>query len=410
MKKLIMTQTQNPSSSNPNYAHLPDELLSKILEHVPETVSKVNSMFNVDDEPVQQGIEYLREQGMVTMLPDGGISESVIAVDGSVIVEKMSSYDLLLALAVGVEGLTTDPETPWGGDRNQYYQWQTVLPHGEANARLSQGIMFLMELSVLANAGHEVRIMDGAHFSSIIKINGMLSAKDENADENYAEALKKFLSDTYSKIIPDIPDIIRAAFNDDRIISLAKYSSSRDIINSYLTQFNINLDDKTFFTLALNEGEYMKPRPVGQSAEEREKIWDDLHIRCNLEIPDVDLNELNAQLQRSIMPLRTKDENRNPKESELYFMYYKPFEDAPAYKIELKKSLAVDTERLEKYLRSLKNQVVFPQIREPYPQYLVDLMAKSIATGMFAIKEAIMLSPELQIDKGKMNLLMHYRT
>lgn len=405
-----MFQNSNPSSSSPNYAHLPDELLSKILGQVPETVNKVNAMFNVDDEPVRLAMESLRQRQMISTLPDGNISQSVIAVDGSVIVEKMSSYDLLLALAVGVEGLTSDGETEWGGDRNQYYQWQTAIPHGEANARLSQGIMFLMELSVLANAGHEIRIMDGAHFSSIIKINGMLSAKDENADENYADALRKFLSDTYSKIIPDIPEIIHSAFNDDKIISFAKYSSSKDIINRYLNDYSINLDDKTFFTLALNEGEYMKPLPVGQSEEEKEKIWNDLHIKCNLDLPDVDLNQLNAELQQAILPLRTRDLRGQSKDSELYFMYYKPFEDAPAYKIEIKKSLALDTQRLEMYLRSIKNQVVFPQIREPYPQYLVDLMAKSIATGMFAIKEAIMLSPDLKIDKGKINLLMHYRT
>jgi hypothetical protein len=53
---------------------------------------------------------------------------------------------------------------------------------------------------------------------------------------------------------------------------------------------------------------------------------------------------------------------------------------------------------------------VFPEIREPFPQYLVDLMAKSISGGMFAIKEAIRLSLDLKIDKGKFNLLFNYRT
>ena len=47
---------------------------------------------------------------------------------------------------------------------------------------------------------------------------------------------------------------------------------------------------------------------------------------------------------------------------------------------------------------------------EPYPQYLVDLMAKSISLGMYAIKEAIRNSPDLKINEGKFNLLFNYRT
>jgi len=59
---------------------------------------------------------------------------------------------------------------------------------------------------------------------------------------------------------------------------------------------------------------------------------------------------------------------------------------------------------------SIKRQIVFPEIREPYSQYLVDIMAKGISTGMVAIQEGIKLSPDLKIDKGKFNLLFNYRT
>jgi hypothetical protein len=386
-----------------NYSHLPDELLAKILDRVPATVEKMNGMFDIQDEPIRQGIEHLRKLGKLSKLSTSEYSNSLIAVDGSFILERMTGSDLLLAVAVGVEGLTEDKTKDWGEERNQYYQWQTVLSHDEANARLGQGVMFLMELSVLANAEHDIRIMDGAHFTSILKINSMLSAKDDNVGEEYAQALRDFLKETYKKIIPDIPDIIKAAFNDDKIIALAKYSSSRDIIDAFLSEYKIKIDDKTFFSLGLNEDEYLIPLSVGQSAEERRKIWVDLHIKCNLDIPEKD--ELNVSLENAIRPLTTKN-----KESELYFTYYKPYQDGPAYRIEIKKSLAQDIKRFEKYLLSIKKQIVFPEIREPYPQYLVDLMAKSISTGMFAIEEAIKLSPALNIDKGKFNLLFNYRT
>jgi hypothetical protein len=310
---------------------------------------------------------------------------------------------LILSVAVGVEGLTEDKNKDWGEGKNQYYQWQTVLPHGEANARLAQGVMFLMELSVLAGCDHEIRIMDGTHFTPILKVNSMLSAKEEQASTEYINGLREFLGDTYEKLIPDIPDIITSAFNNDAIIALAKYNSSQDVINSYLSDCGINLDDKTFFSLGLDEDEYLIPLSVGQSKEEQEKIWNDLHIKCNLDIPEQ--AELNKALAKAIYPLTTKG-----KQSELYFTYYKPYQDGPSYRIELKKTLALDQARLEKCLLSIKKQIVFPEIREPFPQYLVDLMAKNVAVGMFAMQEAIRLSPNLKIDKGRFNLLFNYRT
>jgi len=400
-------EIQNPRS----YAHLPEELLGKILENIPATVDKMNRLFDIQDEPIKAGMDDLKKRGMIELLSSTDYSTSLMAADGGMILEKMTGTDLLLAVAVGVEGLGKEDTQDWGSEKNQYYQFQTVLPHDEANSRLVQGIMFLMELSVLANADHEIRILDGTHFTPIIKINSLLSADGEKIGSVYTDALKDFLKETYKKIIPDIPDIIKAAFNDDKIISLAKYSSSRDVIDAFLSKHKIHVDDKTFFSLALSQDEYLKPLSVGQSQEERRKTWDDLRINSNLELPNNEQEKLNKALIEAINPIRTKDKfTSKQKPSEIFYTYYKPYEDGPAYKIEMKKTLAEDKKRLERYLLSIKKQIVFPEIREPYPQYLVDLMAKNVAGGMFAIQEAIRLSSDLKIDKGKFNLLFNYRT
>jgi hypothetical protein len=391
-----------------HYAHLPEDLLSKILENVPATVSKMNELFDIQDKPIENGMKALRDNGLIMKNDTTEFSNSLIAVDGGVVLEKMTGTDILLAVAVGVEGLTVDPNSGWISDKNQYYQWQTVIPHDEANARLCQGIMFLMELSVLANAEHEIRIMDGTHFTPLIKINSLLSAKEERAGPQYVKALKDFLKETYEKIIPDIPDIIKSALQDDKIIAIAKYSSSRDIIDAFLNTEGISIDDKTFFSLALNEDEFLTPFSVGQSEEEREKIWNDLHITCNLKIPEE--NDLNTKFEEIVKTLRTKNIKSGHKESELYFTYYKPYQDGPAYRIEVKKNLAKDLKHLKKTLLSIKKQIVFPEIREPFPQYLVDLMAKNVAGGLYAIQEAIRLSPDLKLDKGRFSLLFNYRT
>lgn len=398
-----MNEIENPQ----HYAHLPEELIGKILENVPSTVNKMNELFDIQDKPIQKGIEELKAKGLIKKNDSKDFSKSLIAVDGGVVLEKMTGTDILLAVAVGVEGLSEDTSAGWNSPGNQYYQWQTVLAHDEANARLCQGVMFLMELSVLANAEHEIRIMDGTHFTPLIKINSLLSAKEERAGPQYTEALKDFLKETYAKIIPDIPDILKAALQDDKIIAIAKYSSSRDVIDAFLAHHKIKVDDRTFFSLALNEDEYLVPLSVGQSKEEREKIWDDLHIRCNLGIPEKD--ELEARFEEVVKTIRTKDESGR-KDSDLYYTYFKPYQDGPAYRIEIKKNLSLNEQKFKRVLLSIKKQIVFPEIREPFPQYLVDLMAKNVAGGLFAIQEAIRLSPDLKIEKGKFNLLFNYRT
>ena len=50
------------NQDNKNYAYLPDDLLVKILDKVPNTVDKMNRMFDVQDEPINEGIAELKKQ------------------------------------------------------------------------------------------------------------------------------------------------------------------------------------------------------------------------------------------------------------------------------------------------------------------------------------------------------------
>lgn len=399
------------SESRTPYAHLPEDLIKKMLEAVPRTVGKMENMLGSQDEPIEAGIDSLRNRGIICKLgPQIEPVNSIMAADGGQVIERMSGMDLLLAVAVGVEGLHNKNDDTWTEGR-QYEQWQTVMPHDEATPRLCQGAMFLMELGVLADATHEIRIMDGAHFTPLLKINSMLSAREEHTGEEYVSALRNFLSETYEKIIPDIPDMISSALNNPGIIAMAKYSSSRDILDSHVKSAGIDgiaVDDKTFFALALDAGEYTKPMSVGQSEEEKRKIWNDLHIKCNLEIEEKD--ELNNRLEDAISSIRTKNGTEN-RESALFFSYFKPHANGPAYRIECKRPLAKDVHKFECVLAGIKRQIVYPDIREPFPQYLADLMAKSVSGGLHALQDAVRLSLVREFHSvERLDLLFSYRS
>ena len=392
------------SSEQKSYAYLPEDLLTQMLDQAPQTAQHLSEMIRINDEEKIKAREKLEADGLIEICPAGDFTNSIMASDGADIIERKESADIIMAIAVGVDGLSETDSVTWPKESNQYQQWQSILPHHVANPRLSQGIMFLMELSVLTGTDRQIRIMDGSHVTMILKINSLLSANDqEAADKPYVIALSDFLRKSYGKIIPDIPDMIKQAFSNEAIISLTKYSSSREIIDGHLGELNIKADDKAFLAKVLKEDEYTKPLPVGQSAKDK-KQWRTIHIKCNLDIEGVDnQNDLNPLLEEAVRPFKIIENNY----SDLFFCYYKPH--SLVYRLEIKKSLAENKKKIQKFLRSLKKQIIFPEIREPYPQYLADIIAKNISFGMEAVRQAIYNTPELNKVEN-FDLIADYRT
>jgi len=189
---------------------------------------------------------------------------------------------------------------------------------------------------------------------------------------------------------------------------MAKYSSSREIIDSLLAKLNIIMDDKIFLSFILNDDEFTKPLSVGRGIKEKE-VWKNVHIKYNL--PPLEkinrrmIKELNSRLEKAIEPFKIKP----GKQSKLYFTFYRPYKDGPVYRIEIKEELAKDIDKLKKYLTSIKRQIIFPEIREPYPQYFADMIAKNISFGMNAVEQAICNDPALH-DSKNFDLIFPYRT
>ncbi len=391
---------------NKDYAYLPEDLLVQILEKTPETADRLATSIELNNDQATIARIILDVQNLIRTCPEGDFTESLMAADGACVIEHKTSADILLAIAVGVDGLADKDSKTWPVGEKQHQHWQMVLPHHVANSRLAQGIMFLMELSILAGNDRDIRIMDGSHLTSILKLNSLLSANDQDsADQPYVEALSAFLHDNYDKVIPDIPNIIRSAFSDNAVVGLTKYSSSREIIDTVLKDMKIDMDDKVFMSLVLNENEYTRPLPVGQCRKER-NMWRNIHIRCNLTIEGIDNeSELNPLLEEAITPFKITDDHK----SELYFCYYKPKPSAAAYRFEVKRDVALDQDRLEKLFRSIKRQIISPEIREPYPQYLADMIAKNIYFGLEAVNESISHNPSLNTRKN-FDLIFPYRT
>ena len=188
---------------NKNYAYLPEDLLWQMLEQSPETAKKLVAITETNEAQIDEARQILDGDDFIQTCGEGEFTESIMAVDGANIIDHKTSADIILAIAVGVDGLSKNPSSKWPKEARQYQQWQGVLPHHVANSRLSQGIMFLMELSILSETDREVRIMDGSHLTYILKLNSLLSARDEDqADQPYVDGLANFLDNNYEKDHP----------------------------------------------------------------------------------------------------------------------------------------------------------------------------------------------------------------
>lgn len=361
------------------YARLPEDLLHDLLGGADELVTEVERLLGSSLDNQEELREALESSGLVRQLRERS-QGTLSGVDGGFAIERTSSVDISLAVAVGVEGLS-EHTTQWGG--TQYEWWSRVGKHDLESERLCRGIMTALELEILQNAPHDFRILDGSHLTPIIQLNSALTVRSE---ELLDEAARRWgRSDTRSGLAQMAEDV--------HIIAMPKYDSSRAIVEGVLqsrVDFDIPGDDKLLMSLLLRPNEFIDPQRVNQDP------WRQLHFDARAPRHQ----EIARAFEEAIEPLQNQ---------ELNYLYFKPDELSPAFRIETKRAASI--ELIEQFLTSLKYQMTGPFVREPYPQYLADIMAKSVGLGLSALQSSVQLALS-RADRPELAelLLTSYRT
>ena len=165
-----------PSASiSEGYARLPEDLLRDLLEGTPEVVQKVKALLGSALDRKEQLRTALEELDLVRSYSPSPVTP-VCGIDGGFAVERTAACDLLLCVAVGVEGLSVQT-TEWSG--TQYEWWAHVDKHDIEAERLARGVMVAQELSLLLKAPHQHKILDGSHLTPVIQINSALTTISE---------------------------------------------------------------------------------------------------------------------------------------------------------------------------------------------------------------------------------------
>jgi len=347
---------------------LPDDLLEEILTVAPAISHSIQDIF--------QEIVALRQQLRETLVAGGYVRRlereadsvpSVAAVDGAHAIERSLGADMVLVVALGVERLSDLAVQHWNGI--QYAHWERVLSHegGEVAWRFARGVMAALELEILAHASHDLVILDGSHLTPIIGLITMLGLPVEAWGPLAAEVLSEHKT----------LEALRHVLSASHIVAIPKYDSSREFGGSCLSRFGLAYDDRTLMTMVLEEDEFSKPLPIGQTPKNR-STWGRVHIR--IAYPSFPHRESVESALNDVLGC--------VRPGHMYFTYFRPHAWSPAYRIELKREAARSPERLYHILQALKDQVVSTEIQEPYPQYLADLMAKSVGQAMQMLRTA----------------------
>jgi hypothetical protein len=350
-------------------SYLPDGLIEELLDQTRVISDAIRGMF--------EGVTAQRDEMRTSLLGSGRVRlagdlprvphPSVAAVDGALAIEQSLGADTALVVALGVEGLAQEEKRQWKGVR--YAHWERVLPHKGEDARsFALGVMAALEIEILANAPHDVVILDGSHATPIVALIKMLAITDPD-----------FMQAAYELCVDhNIPANLYEALQRTQIVGMVKYDASRHLAEKWLDEFKIPCDDRAMMTILLEADEYTDPSLVGHPSRYQWN-WNALQkLMVSGAYPHSDF--VQSHFGKSI---------EYADQRQILLTYYKPHDWSPAYRVEVKREVAEDSEQLSRVLTAVREQVVSSEMREPYPQYLADVMAKSVSKGMSALRAAI---------------------
>jgi hypothetical protein len=374
----------DPILGDASYARLPEDLLAELLADTPAVTQQVIDLLAPALEE-QARLREAAEDGEMILNSRESKTGTVCAVDGGFAVERTIAVDIAMAVAVGVEGFTTDQQ-PCAWEENQYASFHRVLLHDVDNERLVRAAAICHELQILVDAPHEVRIYDGSHLTPVIQFNSGTSSTSDRVNSTTVEVAEEVGMET----------ALAAFIGDPRIVAMPKYDSSRELAKDLGKRIRRHIpgDDKFLTSLILRGGEYTRPMQVPSDP------WRQLHIMTPAG-SGADLTGKVPEFDDLLEPLRQR---------KMYFFYWRPDETAPSYRIEVKPELAADETSLNLVLSTLSHQVTAPFVREPYPQYLADVMAKSVGLGLSALQAAAHLALTRQQPQLAPMLVHSYRT
>ena len=353
--RVELTTFQMVSDQTDIFGNLPDALINEILtcaEGVGKTArTHVNAQVRARGRLRERAVQ----QGLVKELPDLSHipTESVSAVDGSLVSKRLASFDLNAAAALAVDGIGFKNDGT--NIRHDIAIHPTKpLPYGR---EVTYALMFCMEYNIASEETNTRKLvmLDGAFSTGLIAISKALDSIENHNDELRNDFFDRWTQNTMRSILE--------IMTSNRVIALPKRSSANEFRDQTRLFDNLYIDTngRSTASLILNSNEYAGPFCFDTR---RPQTW-----------------------QTGAFPGFRKE--LSGLFEELQVVYLKPHPWSHAYRVEMPPVIGNDEQRLHSVLDTIKRQCINSAIMEPYPLYVADRFAKSLPKGANALLDAV---------------------
>ena len=365
------------------FADLPDALVRDLLAKATPVAERVSSNLRALREARSRLCAEAQGHGLVCRKADLNVPRepSVVGVDGSYQVHRLTALDLCAAAAVAVEGTSKEATRHW--PEPYHNMWVDGLPHRIDTVGVLRGMMVSMEMSLASQAPHDLVLLDGSFSSLIIYLNQALT-KLEDCAKSLAD---EFLARWNGGILGQLKGLLRS----DRTVAMPKFTSRNELLRNNMLVSPVIVDGKTLATMILSPGEYTRPLPIYDARDPASQQVDHLpEEHC----PKRDMDDLMTELRA------------------LHVTYFRPYGWLPALRMELPSSIATSNARMAIVMEGVMRQFFSPAVIEPYPLFLADRMVKSLGAGVAVIEQAVAQqvagdSPDIETT---LLFLQNYRT
>ncbi|MGD1042259.1 MAG: DNA double-strand break repair nuclease NurA [Sedimentisphaerales bacterium] len=365
------------------FADLPDALVRDLLAKATPVAESVSANLKALRDARTRLCSEAQKHGLVCRKADLDVPRepSVVGVDGSYQVHRLTALDLCAAAAVAVEGTSKEAKRYW--PEPYHSMWVEGIPHCIDTIGVLRGMMVSMEMALASQAPHDLVLLDGSFSSLIIYLNQALTQQ--------AYCAKNLRDEFLTRWNGGILDQLKGLLKSDRTVAMPKFTSRNELLRGKMLNPPVEVDGKTLATMILNPGEYTRPLPIHDDADPASQQVDHLPEKY---CPKKDMDELLTELKG------------------LCVIYFRPYGWLPAMRIELPSSIASSKSKISIVLEGIMRQFFSPAVIEPYPLFLADRMVKSLGSGVAVIEQTVAQhvagdSPDVE---NTLLFLQNYRT
>lgn len=343
------------------FSDLPDALVRDLLTCAVPLAEGVKSKVDALRASRDELREAAKKERLIKRKADLDIPRepSVVGIDGSYQIHRLTSLDLCAAAAVAIEGTSKEARRHW--PEPYHRMWAGGLQHHDSTTGALRSLMVGEELDLAREAPHDLVLLDGAFASLVIYINQGLTVVGE-----VPPALARELTTRWNeqKIFERLVGLMRS----ERVLAVPKFTSRNEFQALPPFSSTQDIDGKTLATLILEPGEYTQPLRIYEETAGGE--LDRYHLPTSF-CPNGDDSPVREAMRASRV------------------IYYRPFGWVPALRLELPGPVANSSARLSIALEGITRQFFSPAVVEPYPLFIADRMVKSLGAGVATIEQTV---------------------